>query len=239
MPPRRTLTGPDRAQRCQSSHQANPGGDHGEFPVFVLFSLSESKSHQKELSMASPAQIEANRRNALRSTGPRTPRGKQQSRLNAVRHGLTAQTVLLPGDDPSAYEALRADIHSRLRPEGVLEVILVERITSLLWRMRRLGEIEIGLFEGCRSTVPRSISRVADPAEPTSSEFGLGFWRRANAFSTLVRYESSLDRAIYRALQELRRLQEARQTISVAPAEDRVIDLPTEPELQNEANDPG
>jgi hypothetical protein len=53
--------------------------------------------------MTKPDRAEINRRNAARSTGPRTPEGKSRSRLNALKHGLTARTLVLPGEDPEAF----------------------------------------------------------------------------------------------------------------------------------------
>jgi hypothetical protein len=83
--------------------------------------------------MSSLKKIEANRRNALKSTGPTTPEGKQHSRCNAVRHGLTAETVIAGISD---YDA-----------ESAVERELVLRLASVLWRLRRATGIETALFE--------------------------------------------------------------------------------------------
>jgi hypothetical protein len=83
--------------------------------------------------MSSLKKIEANRRNALKSTGPTTPEGKQHSRCNAVRHGLTAETVIAAISD---YDA-----------ESAVERELVLRLASVLWRLRRATGIETALFE--------------------------------------------------------------------------------------------
>jgi hypothetical protein len=92
--------------------------------------------------MTSYRQIEANRGNALRSTGPKTEAGKQVSRRNALRHGLTGETVigtLEDADDYKAFEeAITADYDAR-------ELVL--RLASILWRLRRATTIETGLFE--------------------------------------------------------------------------------------------
>jgi hypothetical protein len=83
--------------------------------------------------MTSFRQIEANRRNALKSTGPKTEDGKRQSRCNAVRHGLTAETVIGALEDADAQSAVERE--------------LVLRLASLLWRLRRATMMETGLFE--------------------------------------------------------------------------------------------
>ena len=92
-------------------------------------------------------QIEANRRNALKSTGPKTEAGKQVSRRNAVRHGLTAETVLSALEDAEDYQAFEAAITADYDAQSAVERELVLRLASLLWRLRRATTMETGLFE--------------------------------------------------------------------------------------------
>ena len=97
--------------------------------------------------MTSFRQIEANRRNARKSTGPITPEGKQRSRCNAVRHGLTAATVIGTLEDAEDYQAFEATIIADYDAQSAVERELVLRLASLLWRLRRATTIETGLFE--------------------------------------------------------------------------------------------
>jgi hypothetical protein len=97
--------------------------------------------------MTSFKQIEANRRNALKSTGPITEEGKQHSRSNAVRHGLTAETVIGALEDAEDYKAFEAAIIADYDAQSAVERELVLRLASLLWRLRRATAIETGLFE--------------------------------------------------------------------------------------------
>jgi hypothetical protein len=97
--------------------------------------------------MTSFKQIEANRRNARKSTGPITEEGKLQSRCNAVRHGLTAETVISALEDAEDYKAFEAAIIADYDAQSAVERELVLRLTSLLWRLRRATTIETGLFE--------------------------------------------------------------------------------------------
>ena len=97
--------------------------------------------------MTSFKQIEANRRNALKSTGPVTKEGKLQSRCNAVRHGLTAETVIGALEDAGDYKAFEAAIIADYDAQSAVERELVLRLASLLWRLRRATTIETGLFE--------------------------------------------------------------------------------------------
>jgi len=97
--------------------------------------------------MISLRRLEANRRNALRSTGPRTEAGKERSRANALRHGLTAETVVGTLEDAEDYKAFEAAIIADYEPETAVARELVLRLASLLWRLRRAGAIETNLLE--------------------------------------------------------------------------------------------
>src|SRR5437660_6516309 len=97
--------------------------------------------------MTSYRQIEANRRNALKSTGPKTEAGKQTSRCNAVRHGLTAETVIGMLEDAEDYRQFEAAVISDYDAQSAVERELVLRLASLLWRLRRATTMETGLFE--------------------------------------------------------------------------------------------
>ncbi len=97
--------------------------------------------------MASEKQIAANRQNSKKSTGPKTEAGKQRSRQNAFRHGLTAQTVIRLVESAEAYTDLETLIIADYEPQTTIERVLVERLASLLWRLRRAVTIETGLFQ--------------------------------------------------------------------------------------------
>ena len=97
--------------------------------------------------MTSFKQFEANRRNARKSTGPITEEGKQRSRCNAVRHGLTAETVIGALEDAEDYKAFEAAVIADYNVQSAVERELVLRLASLLWRLRRATTMETGLFE--------------------------------------------------------------------------------------------
>ena len=97
--------------------------------------------------MTSFRQIEANRRNARLSTGPVTEEGKERSRLNAVRHGLTAETVIDALEDAGDYAAFELAVAADYDAQSAVERELVLRLASLLWRLRRSTAIESGLFK--------------------------------------------------------------------------------------------
>ena len=97
--------------------------------------------------MTSFRQIEANRRNAQLSTGPVTEEGKRKSRQNAVRHGLTAETVIDALEDAEDYAAFEMAVTADYDAQSAVKRGLVLRLASLLWRLRRATAIESGLFK--------------------------------------------------------------------------------------------
>lgn len=119
--------------------------------------------------MTSFRQFEANRRNALRSTGPKTNEGKQRSRLNAVRHGLTAETVVRSVEDAEDYKAFEATIIADYCAETAVARELVLRLASILWRLRRATAIETDFLELQAEPWRNCLSR-GDPSTRTGSE---------------------------------------------------------------------
>ena len=92
-------------------------------------------------------QIEANLKNAQKSTGPKTAEGKQVVARNAIKHGLFARHLIVSDEDPTEYQALLDDLHAVLNPVGALEFSLLERIAVTLWRQRRLVRSETAAIE--------------------------------------------------------------------------------------------
>ena len=97
--------------------------------------------------MISAKQLEANRRNAMRSTGPTTPEGKAAVRLNALRYGLRARSLLIPGEDPADYEQLWADLKADWQPHNRSEQIYLEQMTIAQWLLARMAAGERGTYE--------------------------------------------------------------------------------------------
>ena len=122
--------------------------------------------------MTSFRQIQANRRNALRSTGPNTEAGKARSRRNAVRHGLCAETVVGGIESIEDYSAFEASVIADYEAQTAVERELVLRLASLLWRLRRATSIETELL-----TIHAEIVRESRQArqEIQYSRFGAQF----------------------------------------------------------------
>jgi hypothetical protein len=96
--------------------------------------------------MPTDKQLEANRENAQRSTGPRTEDGKTRSSMNAVKTGLTGRTVLLPSEDAVAYQQFVQRLIEQLRPSGDDERLLVQSIADTEWRLLRIPSLESGIY---------------------------------------------------------------------------------------------
>ncbi len=92
--------------------------------------------------MPTAKQKAANRRNAQKSTGPRTPEGKAKTKLNALKHGLTAETIVLPFESAADYDELRQSVLDDLKPKGITQQILVERFVQRHWVAQRLARTE-------------------------------------------------------------------------------------------------
>ncbi|PWB38374.1 MAG: hypothetical protein C3F02_04365 [Parcubacteria group bacterium] len=157
----------------------------------------------------SQKQLEANRENA-KLGGVKTEEGKEVSRYNAIKHGLLSKEVLLSDEDEKNLEELGKRLRAELMPTGEVEVLLVDRIIANVWRLRRLLEVERETMEwqkeNCLSdtltscyTTPKQIERRAVSNMIVN-----------NDTETLLRYETAIERSIYKALHELQRIQSAR-----------------------------
>ena len=143
--------------------------------------------------MTSPKQFEANRRNALLSTGPRSNDGKQRSSRNALRHGLTAETVIEPIEDAEDYKAFEEAITADYAAETALERELILRLASLLWRLRRATSIETGLLQmqGLRGQreagrqAEREFTQVVTLIDPATSRLNPAWSGRTSDTETI------------------------------------------------------
>ena len=158
--------------------------------------------------MATAKQITANRNNSKLSTGPRTESGKAVVARNAVDHGLLSREVLLQGEDAVTLVSFSERMRTELHPVGEVEALLVDRIIASSWRLRRLVNVEVEIFR-----------REMDDMFGERGDVGLAFIKDGNgadAFSKLSRYESAIERSMYRALHELQRLQATRSGQNVS-----------------------
>ena len=157
--------------------------------------------------MTSNLQIEANRRNARLSTGPRTEQGRKASSMNALRHGLTAQHVTVFDETEADFRRFHRQLLRVLRPEGAMEAQLAERAIICARRLRRVYRIETGMFAKAR--------KLWAPTGPTlANDIETVYTRLASHRDDLAkpsRYETSIERSLRRALLDLERRQARRK----------------------------
>ena len=189
--------------------------------------------------MATRRQVRSNRKNAKKSTGPRTAQGKGAIGLNALKHGLLSRATILHNENTRDFEKLAKSVRTGLQPVGEVECLLVDRIISAIWRMSRLCRVEKEIFQfekQDKADPAESLEVMIDETdffrrEPIRGcDLGVAFIRQAkgaDAFSKLSRYEATIERSFYRALHELQRLQAARLTgrISAPAAIDIGVDV--------------
>jgi hypothetical protein len=156
--------------------------------------------------MATQLQIAANRRNALYSTGPRTRRGKSISRINALKHGLSAEHVVLFDEEVEEFERFFCKWMRACKPRGFVEQQLVERIAICAWRLRRVYRIETGLFSKYRTDWIRGVSGLPIAIETTFFRASTG----ENTLEKLTRYERSIERSLRQALHQLNAMKRPR-----------------------------
>jgi hypothetical protein len=146
--------------------------------------------------MTSLRQIEANRRNALKSTGPTTPEGKERSSCNAFRHGLTAETVIAVLESSEDYEAFEAAVVSDYNAETAVERQLVLRLVSVLWRLRRATSMETAIFDSAtanaRLIVSAKSTSAVDPRATMANSYLQLAAMPSFPLDRLSRYESTL-----------------------------------------------
>ncbi len=186
--------------------------------------------------MTSEKQFEANRRNALRSTGPKTAEGKVRSSRNNLRHGLTGQITVLPSEDREAHDAFVNRLIEGLTPETPMEEQLAHSIAEDSWRLNRVCALETNIF-ALGHEHERNPVRIALADAQT-------FLDHANKFQLLSVYEQRINRNMQRNLQQLRSLQaERRQQREAAVEEAKLLAqpnlnncLPSEAEQDEEAD---
>ena len=188
--------------------------------------------------MATDKQIAANRLNAQKSTGPRTPEGRAAVRLNGVTHGLTAETLVLKGESESDFKAVFDSLEAEYEPETPTEETLVAQLAMATWRLRRVYNMEAGYYSD-------RLNQLADYADEEkldhAQRLGNVADTNSNPIAMIGRQEARLERTYYRALHELQRLRKEREAklalvgeSSVgqghAQASQQTKDLPSPPE---------
>jgi hypothetical protein len=159
--------------------------------------------------------VAANRRNARRSTGPRTAEGKARASRNALKHGLCAGYGPLPSECEATFNMFLDELREELRPRTALQRLLFPQIANLLWNVQRLPQAQRDLFV-------RESGKAADDSEMLAASEVLA--RRfsddpSNGFVLLGRYERSMQNALLRMIRQFHSLQKTHPTAPHADGE--------------------
>jgi hypothetical protein len=165
--------------------------------------------------MATQKQLDANRRNAQKSTGPRTEKGKLQSRMNSLQHGLGAVHILLPHEDPAEFHEVRAGLIETYAPANTQELLLVDAIATAWLRTQRVARFEVSMMDSQLKTLKYKFGKSQRPRpEPADDDEGItiamGDPKNELAWTLLARYEQRAQSAYYRAIEQLRKVQNER-----------------------------
>jgi hypothetical protein len=169
----------------------------------MVYDPSESSSK------VSPRKVAANRRNARKSTGPRTAAGKARSRGNATTHGLfAAADVLMPDEDADARCQLRRAFIDRLRPQDLLELSFVERIVDAQWKMLRLSRVETPvLCHTCPTVLDKTREEILRLVLKSGGRVSVSDFDPHQTIDRYATYRQRLETSVSRSLRELRQLQ--------------------------------
>jgi hypothetical protein len=161
--------------------------------------------------MPTEAQINANRLNAQKSTGPKSREGKAASSLNALKSGIDAWSHIIPGEDPAELEALTAQFLLHYRPTGPTELSLVDTLISTEWIQRRLRRIEAQLWNYQVECLDKNLSHAEsiNASIQHNSPLGHAFHAALDPFSRLHRRIDATNRMFLRTLKALQDLQAA------------------------------
>src|SRR5664280_1357015 len=148
--------------------------------------------------MSTPQQIEANRLNAQRSTGPRSAEGKAAVRFNALKSGIDAQSQVIPGEDPAALALLTAEYHDRYQPATPEVRALVDTLVTAEWTQRRYRSLEAQLFKFGIHGLGREVEGL---------QVVQAYDRECQNFDRLQRRINAVERIFHRALVALQKIE--------------------------------
>ena len=148
-----------------------------------------------------PTRTETNRENAQHSTGPKTPEGKKKSALNALRHGLTGQVVVMPTEDLVLYQSHLNTFEEEYEPKGATEQHLTQALADTSWRLNRVAALETNLL---------SLAATGDPLVDALG-IAASLEAQCKALSNLSMHSQRLSRQFERTVIQLRALQSVRQ----------------------------
>jgi len=190
--------------------------------------------------MATEAQVVANRSNARKSTGSRTPQGKAAVGQNAVKHGLSGRLDVIRGENQAEFDLHRGAMLGELAPVGPMEAMLAERVVGLSWRLERVERIHNEVFDALLADRNSPLAKLVRSLEPKGAgrpeggpdgegDLDLGRavikdFSNSRVLDRLLMYERRIEHSLYKTMAELQRLRLLRELDS--PAEKPVCSVP-------------
>ena len=174
--------------------------------------------------MSTTAQILANRRNAKKSKGPRTPKGKAIASQNSLKHGLTATRDVIYSESRSDFELYRDRVLAELSPDSPMESMLAERIVNLSWRLKRTSYLQNQTIDALnanrtssplakltQSLLPKDLRHPQGVSSTSDAALALGRlavndFSNARVLERLLMYERRIENSLYKTILELQRL---------------------------------
>ena len=175
--------------------------------------------------MSSSSRAEINLANAQHSTGPKTHAGKKKSSLNALRHGLTSQIVVMPTEDLQIYHRQLKSFTDEYHPQGATESHLVQALADTAWRLNRVAALESNLLTLAPAEVQNAMSMVASLES------------QSKALANLSLHSQRLSRQFERTVAQLRDLQNSRRSQENQELEN-LLEIMDMYELKGETYDP-
>jgi hypothetical protein len=169
------------------------------------------------------AQAMANRRNAMKSTGPRTPEGKASSSQNRLAHGLCSSTLLIRGESQAEFDALLAEVRDAYRPATPEEQMLTDQLSESQWRLNRARRVEAKTINMLVEDTFNYLNEENEANEPVTSDpdqlIAVSFASIPNdtIYRNLQRYVTAIERSHQRCLKNLQYAQEKRRTLPPPP----------------------
>jgi hypothetical protein len=160
--------------------------------------------------MASQKQIEANRRNAQKSTGPITDLGKATARFNALKHGMTASTAVLPYEDANSYAELRESFIATYRPANAVEASLVETIANSYWRLLRARRVETAALDMGIRGLKKKYNYNQAPMTDDDQTLAVVLNDDEDSLLKIERHQARIERCYFQAIETLRKVQKDR-----------------------------
>ncbi len=160
-------------------------------------------------SMSTPNRTEINRANSQHSTGPKTPEGKHRSSLNALRHGLTGQLVVMPTEDLQAYQLHLTSFTDEYHPQGATEAHLVQALADTSWRQNRVAALEANLLTLAAANQPDVLDDAPAQVQQAMAIVA-SLESQSKALANLSLHSQRLSRQFEKTAEQLRDLQRTR-----------------------------